>query len=295
MPERSIEVLRALPMTWLQDAGRPGYGAVGVGASGAADRASYALANRLVGNDPGAAAIEVAFGGLTLRMRGSTVLAVTGAPAPLTIEGRGATSHNAPLYLGAGDVLTLGMATTGLRTYIAVAGGFADPPVLGSRSWDTMAKLGPAPIAAGRVLPVGPVTAPASVVHVAPVLLPTNAPVDVEVVVGPRAEWLADLDALFTTTWTASTSSDRVGVRLEGTPLARAEGFATAELASEGVVRGSIQVPAGGLPVLFLNDHPVTGGYPVVGVLTEASSDRLAQARPGQEIRLSRTRRFDDE
>lgn len=293
MPERSIEVVRALPMTWLQDAGRPGFGAVGVGASGAADRGAYELANRLVGNAPGAAVIEAAFGGLSLRMRGSTVIAVTGADAPITIEGRGAASHNAPLYLSGGELLTLGMAASGLRTYVAVSGGFVDPPVLGSRSWDTMAKLGPAPLTAGRVLPVGPVTSPASVVHVAPVRLPTNAPVEVEVVVGPRAEWLADLDALFATEWTASSDSDRVGVRLEGTPLARSEAYAHAELASEGVVRGSIQVPAGGLPVVFLNDHPVTGGYPVVGVLTEASSDRLAQVRPGQLLRLRRTRRFD--
>ena len=293
MTENAVEVLKALPMTWLQDVGRPGYGAVGVGASGAADRGSYALANRLVGNDEGAAVIETVFGGLALRALGPIVLAVTGAPAPVTIEGRGAVNNNAPVYLSEGDVVTLGVPPTGLRSYVAVSGGFDDPPVLGSRSYDTMAKLGPAPLAAGRVLRIGPTTRPGSAVPIAPVREPTNETVEVAVVVGPRAEWLADLDALFTTEWTASSDSDRVGVRLNGTPLARADAWATAELASEGVVRGSIQVPGGGLPVVFLNDHPVTGGYPVAGVLTEAACDLLAQVRPGQRVRLRRTREFD--
>lgn len=294
MTDRTVEILKALPMTWLQDEGRPGWGAVGVGASGAADRASYALANRLVGNEPGAAAIEVTFGGLSFRMNAGGVVAVTGAPVPVVVEGR-QVGDGSPVYVSAGAVVTLGAPQVGLRSYVAVSGGFDEPPVLGSRSWDTMAKLGPEPLAAGRVLHRGPNGAPAVLVHHAPVRLPTLDPLEVAVVVGPRDEWLADLGALFTTEWKVSSSSDRVGVRLEGTPLVRAADFADAELASEGVVRGSIQVPQGGLPVVFLNDHPVTGGYPVVGVLREADSDRLAQARPGQVIRFRRDKEFDRE
>lgn len=294
MTDRTVEILAASRMTWLQDEGRPGWGAVGVGASGAADRASYALANRLVGNEPGAATIEVTFGGLSFRVNAGGVVAVTGAPVAVTVDGR-QVGVGSPVYVSAGEVVTLGVPAAGLRSYVAVSGGFDEPPVLGSRSWDTMAKLGPEPLAAGRVLHRGPNGAPAVLVQHAPVLLPTLDPLEVRVVVGPRDEWLADLDALFATEWKVSSSSDRVGVRLEGTPLARAAAFADAELASEGVVRGSIQVPQGGLPVVFLNDHPVTGGYPVVGVLREADSDRLAQARPGQVIRFRRDKEFDRE
>ena len=111
-----------------------------------------------------------------------------------------------------------------------------------------------------------------------------DGPVTLDIIPGPRADWTAGLDDLAATSWMASPACDRVGVRLEGRPLRRAERYAEKELPSEGVMRGAVQVPPSGLPVLFLNDHPVTGGYPVIGVLTEASSDRLGQVRPGQEV-----------
>ncbi len=284
---RTLTILTPGPFASVQDAGRPGWAHVGVGTSGAADRAAHALANRLVGNSPDAATIECLFGGLAVRADADALVTVTGAPCPVTVNDRAA-DHHAPLYLAAGDVLRLGLPDAGLRSYLAVTGGIAVAPVLGSRSWDSLAALGPAPLAPGQSLPLGdsPTDADARIDH-APVLLPTLAPVVVTVLPGPRADWVhGGTTSLTRRHWMVSARSDRVGVRLEGEQIARASGFEGAELPSEGVVRGAVQVPAGGLPVVFGADHPVTGGYPVVGVVIEADADRLAQARPGQVVRF---------
>lgn len=279
-----LEVLTPGPLALLQDAGRPGYAHVGVGAAGPADRGAHALANRIAGNETDQATIEVLLGGLSLRIRGVAVVAIAGAPAPITVNGRAA-DHHTPLYLGDGDVVRLGTPPTGLRSYLAVAGGIDEPAVLGSRSWDSMARIGPAPLKTGRVLHVGSGRHHAPNLDLAPVKLATLDPVTVTVFPGPREDWIAGgVRRLAQGTWTVSDRSDRVAIRLVGDPLARARGYSDRELLSEGTVLGSIQVPAAGLPVVFLPDHPVTGGYPVIGVLREADTDRLAQARPGQRI-----------
>lgn len=280
-----VQVVATGPLALLQDEGRPGWAAVGVGRSGAADRRSYALANRIVGNEPGAAAIEAMMGGLRLRALRSVTVAVTGAHAPATVNGRPG-GHATPLYLTAGDELALGLPTIGLRSYVAVAGGIAVEPVLGSRSTDTMSGLGPERLAAGQLLPVGAAPPPPRLARDAVVSPLEGGTLHLAVIAGPRDDWVGGLEELTSRPWSVSSRCDRIGVRLEGTPLARATDFEGRELPSEGVVRGAIQVPAGGLPVLFLNDHPVTGGYPVVGVLPERESDRVAQARPGQQVRF---------
>ncbi len=279
----ALEVLRPGPLTLVQDLGRPGWKHVGVGAAGPADTAAHALANRLVGNPPDAATLEVTLGGLVVRATASVCVAVTGAPAPATVNGR-AHAHPSRLYLVAGDELALGLPPSGLRTYLAVGGGVLAPKTLGARATDTMSRLGPAPLVAGDVVRIGPPVAIPSLPGHEPVPPDLDGPVTLDIIPGPRADWTAGLDDLAATSWTASPACDRVGVRLEGRPLRRAERYAEKELPSEGVMRGAVQVPPSGLPVLFLNDHPVTGGYPVIGVLTEASSDRLGQVRPGQEV-----------
>ncbi|HYH31424.1 MAG TPA: biotin-dependent carboxyltransferase family protein, partial [Pseudonocardia sp.] len=185
--------------------------------------------------------------------------------------------------LRAGQVLRLGTPPTGLRTYLAVRGGITVPPVLGSRSTDVLSGLGPEKLAPGTVLPVGPEPDAVPLVDVAPVAVPPGGEVVLRAVPGPRADFLADPTAPARTTWTASSRSDRVGMRLEGGTLDRA---GPGELPSEGIVRGALQVPPGGEPVLFLADHPVTGGYPVVAVVLDADVDRAAQVRPGQQVRF---------
>lgn len=283
---RQIEVVATGALGLVQDLGRPGVGVSGVGISGAADRASLRLANRIVANPEAAAAVEVVLGGLVVRagadLPAPLLVALTGAPAPASVDGV-PVGHHALVTLRAGQVLRLGPPPTGLRTYLAVRGGIEVGAVLGSRSTDVLSGIGPAPLAAGDRLPIGPEPAGLPLVDLAPVAVPTGGVVTLHAVLGPRDDWVADPAALARTTWTASGRSDRVGMRLEGPPLARRD---RGELPSEGMVRGAIQVPPGGEPVLFGADHPVTGGYPVVAVVRHADIDRAGQIRPGQQVRF---------
>ena len=275
----SLAVLATGPLTTVQDAGRPGRAALGVGRSGAADRGACALANRLVGNPPGAAVLEVTLGGLAVRAGADLLVVTTGARCA------GPFPHAAPTLLRRGAELRLGAPAAGLRTYLAVRGGIAVPPVLGSRATDVLSGLGPPVVAAGDVLPVGPPAAPPAGVDLAPVADPPAGAVTVGVLPGPRADWFgaAGWSGLVGRPWTVSSDSNRVGLRLDGVPLDR---LRTGELPSEGMVRGALQVPPAGTPVLFLADHPVTGGYPVIGYVADADVDRCAQLRPGQQLRF---------
>jgi len=276
----SLEVLAPGPLTTIQDLGRPGLAAQGVGPSGAADRGALRLANRLVGNPEGAAGLEVTMGGLHLRAHAPVVLALTGAPCPTRVRGR-AEGTGVALHLDAGDELVLGAPAAGLRTYVGVRGGVAVPEVLGSRSTDLLAGLGPAVPRAGDLLPVGPVPRQPPYLDVAPVAGPAAGEVVLRARPGPRDDWFTG--SLLGRAWTATAELDRVGVRLTGPPLRRA---VAGELPSEGVVRGALQVPPSGLPTLLLADHPVTGGYPVAAVVLDADVDLAAQVRPGQVVRL---------
>lgn len=267
----------------VQDTGRPGQAAIGVGASGAADRAAYDLGNRLLGNAPGAAALEVVLGGLDVVAAGTVWVCVTGAPLPLEVDGR-AEPTGSVLALRDGQRLRLGTPSEGLRSYLAVRGGLDVPAVLGSRSRDTLAALGPAPLQAGDRLPVGRAVAAPPVVDAVP---PASyaVPARLRVVRGPRDDWIRTPEVLTRTPWRVATDSDRVGLRLTGGRLQHAE--TDRQLPSEGAVRGAIQVPPSGEPVVFGPDHPVTGGYPVVGVVVAADTDLLAQLRPGDGVEFS--------
>ena len=276
---RAMTVLATGPLTTLQDAGRPGQAALGVGRSGACDEASYRLANRLVGNAEGATVLEVTFGGLHLRADDDVMIATTGARCA------GSSPHNAPLHLRAQEELELGPPASGLRTYVAVRGGFCAEPVLGSRSTDVLSGLGPPLIRVGDVLEVGEPQLPAPGVDVAPVQDPDGGDVTVSVLPGPRRDWFEPESwaLLVRLAYTVTSDSNRVGLRLDGEPLQRTR---TDELPSEGMVRGALQIPPSGKPVLFLADHPVTGGYPVIAYVEDNDVDRCGQLRPGQKVRL---------
>jgi biotin-dependent carboxylase-like uncharacterized protein len=280
-----IEVLDTGPQALVQDLGRPGLAATGVGRSGAADRASLCLGNRLVANDDeGAAGIEILLGGFAARAAKDLLIALTGAPAPATVDGR-PVGHHSLVRLRRGQELRLGPPPTGLRTYLCVRGGITVPPVLGSRSTDVLSGIGPEPLEKGAELPVGPEPQAYPVIDVAPVAPPAGGLVRLRAVSGPHAEHAVDPGALTTARWVASGRTDRVGMRLEGATLEVAEGAGS--LPSEGLTRGAIQLPPGGEPVVFLADHPVTGGYPVIAVLRDADVDRAAQVRPGQPVRIT--------
>ncbi len=289
--ELTLEILRTGPLALLEDLGRPGLAHMGVTHSGAADRRSHTLANRLVANPNDRATIEVTFGGLSARIHGGDVaIAVTGADTDPS--GNGVPfGTNSIHYAHDGEVISLGAPHTGLRSYLAVRGGFEVDTVLGSRSYDVMSAIGPRPLQPGDVLHVGEHATEFPEVDQAPVAAIPDDLLELKVVPGPRDDWLADPDALVHTDWVASDHSDRVGMRLTGTPLQHR--WPDRQLPSEGATRGAIQVPPNGLPVILGPDHPVTGGYPVVGVVAEVDIDKVAQIRPGQHVRLhwSRPRR----
>lgn len=277
----SIEVVDPGPLTTIQDLGRRGFAHLGVPRAGAADRGSADLANRLVGNPDYAAVLETTMGGATLRTLRAVTLAVTGAACEVRCGGR-AGPHGLPITVPAGTVVEVGPALTGVRSYVAFAGGVAVQEVLGSRSTDTLAWVGPPPLAAGQQLPLGlPAVMPAPV----DVVPPRQHARVLTLTPGPRADWV-DGDAwgsLDGARYIVGAESDRVGLRLEGRAVRRA---GSRELPSEGMVLGAVQLPPSGQPIVFMADHPTTGGYPVIALVDRDGLDACAQWRPGEQITL---------
>jgi len=277
-----IAIVKAGLLTTVQDLGRPGYAHLGVTRSGALDRPALIRANRLVGNPDSAAGLETTLTGVTLQAESAATMAVTGAPASVTVDGV-PTEFSAAFAVPAGARLEVGPATAGVRTYLAVAGGITVAPVLGSRSTDTLSGLGTPPLRPGHVLPVG--SQPALVLEVPPPTALPGEEVVLRIRLGPRYDWFSvpAREALVTEAYTLSVKSNRVGARLSGAPLVRS---ITGELPSEGIVLGAVQVPADGQPLIFLADHPTTGGYPVIAVVERDDLPLLAQARPGTTVRF---------
>lgn len=288
------------PQALIQDVGRPAVGSLGVGQAGAADVWGLAEANNAVGNHAGAAAVEFLLGNAKFTAQDDVTLALGGAVGPAQILQDGKPVGDAPVgeafELAAGASLQIGFTTEGMRGYLAVKGGFAAEEVLGSRSTDTMSGLGPKPLAAGDVLCVLAPDDGGAEEQTDDVIEPVEYPIAGEVTVlryspGPRDDWFGPegLEHFEEAVWEVSTESNRVGARLkpaEGAePLKR---IRSGELATEGMVPGALQVPPNGEPVLFLADHPVTGGYPVIGVVLEADIRLAAQLPPGALVQFER-------
>jgi len=272
----------------VEDLGRPGLAHLGVPSSGALDPAAVSMANRLVGNRDHHAVLEVLLGGVRLIAEGSTRLAVVGAQVPLLVDGRPA-EWGAAVSVPDGSTVEIGRAVAGTRAWVAVGGGIDVPPVLGSRSTDTLTGLGPPAVRVGDLLatgragprPAGPVAA-----------VPWSSypdPLTVTLHVGPRDDWFTpeSMERLGTSVLKVSSRSDRIALLLNGPPLVRR---IRGELPSEGIVTGAVQVPGDGMPLVFLADHPTTGGYPVVGVVGRPGLARCAQLRPGDRLRFELTR-----
>ncbi|OJF93698.1 allophanate hydrolase [Rhizobium sp. 58] len=290
----TLKVLTAPMPALFQDLGRFGQTGQGVSSSGALDQGALKAVNRIVGNPAGAPALEIILGGFSFQVTGRTVMGVTGAPCPISIRDDSGRSFAAetyqPIALEAGDVVTLGQAPKGMRSYLSVRGGFAVKPVLGSASTDTLAMVGPDPVTSGTVLLINEATSGLASVSI------TEAPafdhpaaddvVTLDVVMGPRSDWFTQggIATLSSQLWTVTPQSNRVGIRIIGdTALERRD---TAELPSEGTATGAIQVPHSGQPVLFLADHPLTGGYPVIGTVAEYHLDLAGQIPVNAQIRF---------
>ncbi|WP_406391568.1 biotin-dependent carboxyltransferase family protein [Streptomyces sp. NBC_00882] len=288
MTDRALSVVRSGALTTVQDLGRPGHAHLGVPRSGALDGPAAALANRLVGNRPEAAVLETTLNGCAVRPRSTVTVAVTGAPCRVSVDGRPA-AWGAPVHVPAGALLTVGTAVSGLRSYVAVSGGITVEPVLGSRSTDLLSGLGPAPLTDGAVLPLGAPNSLHPRVDTAPQPAPP-AELVLRVTLGPRDDWFTPeaVRAFTSRPFQVSSASNRIGLRTEGPALERR---LKDELPSEGMVLGAVQVPPDGRPVVFLADHPTTGGYPVIGVVRETDLPAAAQAVPGTPVRFTEVRR----
>jgi biotin-dependent carboxylase-like uncharacterized protein len=280
----SITVLDPGALSTVQDLGRPGWAHLGVPRAGALDLPAAALANRLAGNPLEAALVETTLTGLSFRADRGHWFAVTGARCHVSVDGIPAAFGEA-VFADGGTVVTVAPALEGVRSYIALAGGITVDPVLGSRSTDTLAWVGPPRLEAGSRLPVGEPTGPPQP-HDTP-RPPQEGPL--RVLPGPRADWFRGdvVEALCASAYTVGEASNRIGLRLGGQALQRSR---EDELASEGMVLGAVQVPPDGQPVVFLADHPVTGGYPVVAVVHADDLVQCAQLRPGDEVQFTRDR-----
>ncbi|CAI9399534.1 5-oxoprolinase subunit C [Aestuariimicrobium sp. T2.26MG-19.2B] len=289
-----LRVLEPGPLCLLQDLGRRTGLGMGLPRAGALDRASLRLANRLVGNPETAAGLELLGGGLVVQVMADTVLAFCGAPAPVLVDGRPEPSHTA-LPVRAGAQVRVGRPSHGLRVLLGVAGGLAGDLLAGSVSSSPTAGLGRAPLRAGDVLDsAGLATGPWTATDLGLAAAAVGGGSDglmLGVFAGPRDDWFTPAArALFVATpWLVSPECDRVGMRLQARhhpAQVGLERLVTGELPSEAVIPGSVQVPPDGRPVVFLADHPTTGGYPVIGVVDPADLDVLGQVRPGDELRF---------
>jgi biotin-dependent carboxylase-like uncharacterized protein len=286
-----LEILDPGLLLSIQDGGRPGMAPEGVTRGGAADRHSLAVANLLVGNPPDAAALEATLLGPTVRALASVTLGLAGTMAGTVTETGERVVPGSTVTLRAGDTVALEPAI-GSRAYLAVPGGIDVPAVLGSRSTALGAGFGGLD---GRALRAGDTLASAAdravpLAHWPGVPVPdpvsTNQPL--RVLPGPHAADLGNdvLDAFLATPWTISPMSDRVGLRLDGDPI---PGTPAPELASHGVLAGTIQLPPDRRPIILLVDHQPTGGYPVLAVVITADLDRLGQLAPGATAWFERT------
>ncbi|HEX7971245.1 MAG TPA: biotin-dependent carboxyltransferase family protein [Thiobacillus sp.] len=281
-----IEVLRAGLCDLVMDQGRPGRGALGVPAGGAADPAALASANRLVGNDAAAAGLEITLSGPCLRFPSGGVAALTGARFVAVRSSGAPVPWNETLILAEGETLMLEQPETGCRCWLALSGGLAVPPLMGSRSTFLPAGFGGhlgRALQAGDVLAYG--TGPGDVR-----LLRAQPPSGetgefLRVVAGPQANLFDDggLVAFFGGRYRIGMASDRRGLRLSGPKATHRR----AELPSQGVLPGAIQVPPDGQPIILGWDGPVTGGYPVIAAVITADGPRLAQLRPGDAVRFA--------
>lgn len=280
-----IEVLQAGLCDLVMDRGRPGWAALGVPAGGAADPAALVAANRLVGNNPAAAGLEIILKGPTLRFPQGGVVALTGARFAASRSSGMAVPWNETLVLAAGETLSLGQAMDGCRCWLALGGGLATPPVMNSRSIFLPAGFGGhlgRPLQAGDVLASGNLVGS---VHLCRARAPSSArDAPLRVVAGPQAGQFDDagLAAFFAGIYRVEAASDRRGLRLRGAAVTHQR----AELPSQGVLPGAVQVPPDGQPIILGWDGPVTGGYPVIAGVVTVDMPRLAQLRPGDAVRF---------
>ncbi len=282
-----LEILACGPSTTIQDVGRPGFSRIGLPSAGAMDQRALRLANALVGNSPEEAAVELAFAGMVARANGGAIqLALTGARADVACAGRVEQSHRT-FILHEGELVRIGSMTKGVYAVLAIAGGIAVPPVLGSRSLDARAGIGGLmgrPLRAGDRIPVCASVAPVEPRWSHAMVLDPLVPI--RVVMGPQDHAFTErgLQTLLGRPFTVSHGVNRMAYRLQGPAIERKPGV---ELISDGTLPGSIQVPPDGCPIVLMADRQTVGGYPKIATVIGADLGKIAQRRPGEEVRFT--------
>ncbi len=303
-----LEVITGGALTTVQDLGRFGYAAQGFGSCGACDKHALRLANALLGNSLGLSALECTLQGATVRFLAPCMVAVAGADPAVTLNGKPAAAYR-PLRLAAGDVLAVGTVSGGVRSYLAVQGGFALPPVMGSQATDLRAHIGGMQgraLKAGDVLPTAalPAKHPPSARKLARRLAILNGwglaawmahthgayrfmggqrVALVRAVAGPQTSYFtqAGQDTFTRSIYCVGVDSNRMACRMEGSPIQAHRGY---DILSDGIAEGAVQVSANGLPIVMLADHQTTGGYAKIATVISVDIPTLAQLRPGDSV-----------
>ena len=291
---QDIEILATGIQTLLQDNGRIGQAELGISESGAMDKAALHSANRILGNPTNEAVLEITQGGFKARINSAMIIAVTGASCEIkvtTVSGESYFAHMyQPIQLEQGDIVHLGNAQYGVRSYVAVRGGLQIQPILASCSFDTLAQVGPNPLKVGQTLAIkNSQTFNALSLNETPVIsYPCKDDVvELDIMFGPRTDWFTQqaIQQLTSQLWQVTPASNRIGLRLLGEISLERE--KQQELPSEGTCMGAIQIPANGQPVLFLNDHPLTGGYPVIAAVCNYHLDLAGQIPVNAKIKFN--------
>ncbi len=282
-----MTILSPGPLTTVQDEGRYGYMNTGFSPGGAMDQSAMRLANLLVGNKMGEGVLEMTMAGITAIFSCDSVIAVTGGDMSPTVSGK-SVPMNESIPVKKGEELKLGFSKDGLRTYLAVAGGFDLPLVMGSLSTNLKCTLGGfqgRKLAAGDEIPLKKEVS--SFEKRSFTTTPANGVLDVHVMLGPQDDYFTDsgINSFFTEEYTVSPQSDRMGIRLEGVAVESKNGV---DIISDGIAWGSVQIPAAGTPIIMMADRQTTGGYAKIATVISSDLGLLAQAKPGTKIRFHR-------
>ncbi len=275
-------------LTTVQDLGRVGFGPLGVSPSGAADHAALRLGNRLVANDEGTAALEMTLVGGVFSVDSDTTIAMTGSDFGAALDGFYVPPWTS-VRVRSGAMLRVGPTRTGARAYLCVHGGISVEPFLGSASTHVMTGLGGfqgRSLRQGDVLAIGDTTQPFRKRNVARRALERLAPrKTIRVTAGEQIDRFPENSrrALVEGTYRVLEQSNRMGIRLDGPPIPSNLG---AEMITEGVSLGSIQVPAGGLPIILFVEQQTTGGYPKIANVISADIASVGQLRPRDDVRF---------
>jgi biotin-dependent carboxylase-like uncharacterized protein len=284
---KTITFNNAVGFLTLQDQGRIGYANIAVPTSGAFDQKSHQLANRLIGNFPNACVIESLRASFEFATDSELVVSVTGAPASVQVDSREHEMFRA-IFVPAGSVVSVSPSNLGMRTYLAIRGGIVGNQIMGSCSFDELSQIGTPPIKPGDKFSIdNEVAGTISGGYIAGSAVTGLNTVELEAMPAPRWSGFSNSDLLFTSEYQVTGSVNRVGLRLSGPELIWSS---KERLASEGVITGAIQIPVDGMPLIFGPDHPTTGGYPIVAVISRSSLDLLAQITPGTIVRFKQAR-----